>query len=489
MHLSLPAGAAKGHAVNIAKLHAAKLDDAGENGSAPGSSKAGVDDNDGSRSRRRKRNKGDDDGSGEGGDGSGGDLGCPTVVADDEHDEHEGIDEASLREHEEVTKVKNVQTVELGRHIMEAWYFSPFPKEFYPAGFVERLYICEYSLRFFSHKSELERYQGRGVDPHPPGNEIYRHEGLAMFEVDGSESSEYCQNLCYLAKLFLDHKTLYYEVDPFLFYVMCTVDERGYHPTGFFSKVWCFVSSLVKKPDAGSLPQAWRLSFPGSSAEMRLHSVYLALLLLFFFFFFLPLLLLLISTPAAWDLLAPQPAFLPHDARRCPLPRHLRKEKYSDVGYNLACILTFPCYQRLGYGRFLIAFSYELSKKEFKVGSPEKPLSDLGAVSYRSYWSAEVLQVLHDFTGTSLSIMEISKQTSILSDDVINALQYLGILKYLNNYALCIPPDLLSDLVKRHPIKEPRVDPEKLHWAPLIGQFVGKDKWSIGAKRPDDRSE
>jgi hypothetical protein len=29
------------------------------------------------------------------------------------------------------------------------------------------------------------------------------------------------------AKLFLDHKTLYYDVDPFLFYVLCEVDDRG----------------------------------------------------------------------------------------------------------------------------------------------------------------------------------------------------------------------------------------------------------------------
>ena len=61
------------------------------------------------------------------------------------------------------------------------------------------------------------------------------------------------------------------------------------------------------------------------------------------------------------------------------------------------------------YGRFLISFSYELSKKEQKVGSPEKPLSDLGAVSYRSYWAAEVLNVLSEFQGPSLSIMDISK--------------------------------------------------------------------------------
>ena len=54
-------------------------------------------------------------------------------------------------------------------------------------------------------------------------------------------------------------------------------------------------------------------------------------------------------------------------------------------------------------------------KKEQKVGSPEKPLSDLGAVSYRSYWAAEVLNVLSEFQGPNLSIMDISKATSIMS--------------------------------------------------------------------------
>lgn len=61
--------------------------------------------------------------------------------------------------------------------------------------------------------------------PHLPshGGQIYRNGNLAMFEVDGGEQKEYGQNLCSLAKLFLDHKTLYYDVDPFLFYVLCEV--------------------------------------------------------------------------------------------------------------------------------------------------------------------------------------------------------------------------------------------------------------------------
>ena len=49
-------------------------------------------------------------------------------MAELEHDEHEGLDEASLLEHEEITKVKNVANVLFGKYIIECWYFSPFPK-------------------------------------------------------------------------------------------------------------------------------------------------------------------------------------------------------------------------------------------------------------------------------------------------------------------------------------------------------------------------
>jgi hypothetical protein len=99
-----------------------------------------------------------------------------------ELDEHEGLDEASLREHEEVTKVKNVAFVELGPHQMEAWYFSPLPKELLSEkGFIEVLYVCEFTLSLFPRKIELQRFQARlpTHQRHPPGNEIYRNGNLS----------------------------------------------------------------------------------------------------------------------------------------------------------------------------------------------------------------------------------------------------------------------------------------------------------------------
>jgi len=76
---------------------------------------------------------------------------------------------------------------------------------------------------------------------HPPGNEIYRQDNWSVFEVDGNVSQIYCQNLCLLAKLFLDHKTLYYDVEPFVFYVLTLSDCDGHHLIGYFSKV-CYTA-------------------------------------------------------------------------------------------------------------------------------------------------------------------------------------------------------------------------------------------------------
>ena len=71
---------------------------------------------------------------------------------------------------------------------------------------------------------------------HPPGDEIYRDGSVSIFEVDGRKNKIYCQNLCLLSKMFLDHKSLFYDVEPFLFYVITETDDAGAHFVGYFSK-------------------------------------------------------------------------------------------------------------------------------------------------------------------------------------------------------------------------------------------------------------
>ena len=107
------------------------------------------------------------------------------------------------------------------------------------------------------------------------------------------------------------------------------------------------------------------------------------------------------------------------DSIGCHIVGYFSKEKESGDNYNVACILTLPQHQRHGYGKLLIEFSYELSKKEGKLGSPEKPLSDLGLLGYRSYWAETIVDLLLN-TQDELSIDDIAQKTSITHADVMN---------------------------------------------------------------------
>ncbi|XP_037125750.1 histone acetyltransferase KAT5 isoform X1 [Syngnathus acus] len=316
---------------------------------------------------------------------------------EDSQDSSDGIPTAprmtgslvSDRSHDDiVTRMKNIECIELGRHRLKPWYFSPYPQELTS---LPILYLCEFCLKYLKSLKCLQRHLTKCNLRHPPGNEIYRKGTISFFEIDGRKNKNYSQNLCLLAKCFLDHKTLYYDTDPFLFYVMTEYDSKGFHIVGYFSK-----------------------------------------------------------------------------------------EKESTEDYNVACILTLPPYQRRGYGKLLIEFSYELSKVEGKTGTPEKPLSDLGLLSYRSYWSQTILEILMDLKPDNgerpqITINEISEITSVKKEDVISTLQYLNLINYYKGqYILTLSEDIVDGHERAMQKRHTRIDPKCLHFTPKDWSKRGK---------------
>lgn len=269
--------------------------------------------------------------------------------------------------------------IEFGKYEIQTWYSSPYPQEY---ARLSKLYLCEFCLRYMKSKSILERHSKKCGWFHPPANEIYRKDDLSVFEVDGNLSKIYCQNLCLLAKLFLDHKTLYYDVEPFLFYVLTKNDSKGCHLVGYFSK-----------------------------------------------------------------------------------------EKLCQQKYNVSCIMIMPQYQRHGFGRFLIDFSYLLSRREGQAGSPEKPLSDLGRLSYLAYWKSVVLEYLSYHREKQLSIKGLSRATGMCPHDIATTLQQLAMIsKRMDRFVIIRREKLINSHIEKLKARPRRneVDPECLRWTPIV---------------------
>lgn len=157
----------------------------------------------------------------------------------------------------------------------------------------------------------------------------------------------------------------------------------------------------------------------------------------------------------------------------CHLIGYFSKEKNSFLNYNVSCILTMPQYMRQGYGKMLIDFSYLLSKVEEKVGSPERPLSDLGLISYRSYWKEVLLRYLHNFQGKEISIKEISQETAVNPVDIVSTLQALQMLKYWKGKHLVLKrQDLIDEWIAKEAKRSnsnKTMDPSCLKWTPPKG--------------------
>ena len=55
-----------------------------------------------------------------------------------------------------ITRMKNIEMIELGRFRIKPWYFSPYPQELTTEPV---LYLCEFCLKYMKSKTCLMRHR------------------------------------------------------------------------------------------------------------------------------------------------------------------------------------------------------------------------------------------------------------------------------------------------------------------------------------------
>ncbi|KAI0160206.1 acyl-CoA N-acyltransferase [Xylariaceae sp. FL1272] len=290
---------------------------------------------------------------------------------------------------------RNIDKVVFGSIAFKAWYVSYYAKEVLGDIFgnnakmgggkkdlqiVDKLYICPCCFKY-SRDTEMWLAHVRACEEKAvvPGEKVYTHpsnskgvrvprlgnarestsprgkrkrgesetangdgggvedEGeWSVWEVDGEKEGLFCQNLSLFAKLFLDNKSVFFDVTGFNYFL------------------------LVYTPPAPS-------THTTSPALNR-------------------------SPPESDDVFPP--SIYPSNISRPQIVGFFSKEKMSWDNNNLACILVFPPWQRKGLGSLLMGVSYEISRREGILGGPEKPISQLGRKGYSRFWTGEITRWL-----------------------------------------------------------------------------------------------
>ena len=157
---------------------------------------------------------------------------------------------------------------------------------------------------------------------------------------------EYCRNIFLLAKAFLENKLCGHDVHMYTFYVVAL------HASVHFPDYQSYVTQTVEAAIAR------HHAHQGGGSERN-----------------------------------PPPLGPPSDALL--FAGFYSWEAKAADNANLACIMTLPCMSSIpstqGLGQFLVRLSYEVAFRRGFIGSPERPLSDLGEKMYHSFWRRSIL--------------------------------------------------------------------------------------------------
>lgn len=105
-----------------------------------------------------------------------------------------------------------------------------------------------------------------------------------------------------------------------------------------------------------------------------------------------------------------------------------------------------------------------MSKREGRLGGPEKPLSELGRRAYIHYWSQTLARTIVALPAKkTLSVLDLQNETYIVPEDIIATLQNMDVLenRKKGGAELVINKAKVKDWIQRNKVSmENPVDPD-----------------------------
>ncbi|KAG7191745.1 uncharacterized protein KQ657_002881 [Scheffersomyces spartinae] len=256
---------------------------------------------------------------------------------------------------------------------------------------ISKLYVCNYCFKYTTNGSHMASHRDKCCYrvPRPTiGKMCYRDDDnhIVIRQIRGFKNPLFCQNLSLFGKLFLEDKSVFYNVDNFDFYVIYGRDEQ----------------------DTETKTKTRRSRRKSARSTNNVDLV---------------------------DLV--------------PLGFFSKEVLSWETQVNLACICIFPIFQRRHLGSLLIEFLYELSKREYKqhISGPEYPLSPFGKVTYLRYWSKKLASILVNYSHShshspkpNITLDELSELSCFRKEDILLTMDYMQLLT----------KDMESDIITLH---------------------------------------
>lgn len=102
---------------------------------------------------------------------------------------------------------------------------------------LDKLYVCEHCFKYTDDGVSMNRHRTVCVyATRLPGRIKYRDKHFTIRKIKGPRHEVFCQCLCLFGKLFLDSKSVFFQVGRFDFYVVYGYEGAVQVPMGYFSK-------------------------------------------------------------------------------------------------------------------------------------------------------------------------------------------------------------------------------------------------------------